>query len=110
VLLIKSRGGLHAHHLSKPCFKARDDGRRRFCWQEDSPRLQANVTLRAASSWRTLCSSSRFTAGAARFFILSQSGERPERYIESLRFDTMPSSPILQAWAKTVGPSPSICC
>src|SRR5262245_5128875 len=36
VLLIKSRGGLHAHYLSKPCFKARDDGRRRFCWQEDS--------------------------------------------------------------------------
>src|SRR5215468_12384455 len=54
-------------------------------------------------------SSSRFTAGAAGFFIFSQSGERPERYIESLRFDTMPSSPILQAWAKTVGPSPSIC-
>jgi|ERR1700730_1110056 len=26
-----------------------------------------------------------------------------------MRFDTMPSSPILQAWAKTVGPSPSIC-
>ena len=26
--------------------------------------------------------------------------------MESLRFDTMPSSPILQAWAKTVGPSP----
>jgi hypothetical protein len=46
-------------------------------------------------------SSSRFTAGAAAFLILSQSGERPERYIESLRFDTMPSSPILQAWAKT---------
>jgi hypothetical protein len=46
---------------------------------------------------------------AAVFFILSQSGERPERYIESLRFDTMPSSPILQAWAKMVGPSPSIC-
>src|SRR5215468_10941582 len=54
-------------------------------------------------------SSSRFTAGAAGFFIFSQSGERPERYIESLRFDTMPSSPILQAWAKTVGPSPSMC-
>src|SRR5215813_6912952 len=29
--------------------------------------------------------------------------------MESLRFDTIPSSPILQAWAKTVGPSPSIC-
>jgi hypothetical protein len=40
--------------------------------------------------------SSRFTAGAVGFFILSQSGEQPERYIESLRFDTMPSSPILQ--------------
>ena len=26
-----------------------------------------------------------------------------------MRFETMPSSPILQAWAKTVGPSPSIC-
>ena len=33
---------------------------------------------------------------------MSQSGERPERYIESLRFDTMPSSPILQAWTKMV--------
>src|SRR5262249_6267736 len=54
-------------------------------------------------------SPSRRTAGASEFFILSQSGERPERYIESLRFDTMPSSPILQAWAKTVGPSPSKC-
>src|SRR5499433_1601128 len=54
-------------------------------------------------------SASRFTAGAAAFFILSQSGERPERYIESFRFDTMPSSPILHAWAKTVGPSPSMC-
>ena len=28
-------------------------------------------------------SASRFTAGASEFFILSQSGERPERYIES---------------------------
>src|SRR5262249_9648561 len=36
-------------------------------------------------------SASRFT-GAFEFFILSQSGERPERYIESLRFDTIPSS------------------
>src|SRR5262245_35451347 len=48
-------------------------------------------------------------AGATGFFIFNQSGERPERYIESLRFDTTPSRPILQAWAKTVGPSPSIC-
>ena len=53
-------------------------------------------------------SASRFTADASGFFILSQSGERPERQAESFRFDTMPSSPSLQAWAKTVGPSPSI--
>src|SRR5262245_42249485 len=54
-------------------------------------------------------SASRLTAGAARLFILSQSGERRERYVEPLRLDTMPSSPILQAWAKMVGPSPSKC-
>jgi hypothetical protein len=41
-------------------------------------------------------SASRFTAGASAFFILSQSGDRPERYVESLRFDTMPSMPSLQ--------------
>jgi hypothetical protein len=50
-------------------------------------------------------SASRFTADASGFFILGQSGERPERYAESFRFDTISSSPILQAWAKTVGPS-----
>jgi hypothetical protein len=41
--------------------------------------------------------------------MVRQSGERPERYAESLRFDTIPSSPILQACAKTVAPSPSMC-
>jgi hypothetical protein len=41
-------------------------------------------------------SASRFTDGASGFFILSQSGERPERYGEPSRFDTMPSSPSLQ--------------
>ena len=54
-------------------------------------------------------SSSRFTAGASAFFILSQSGERPERYGEPFRFDTMPSSPSLHACRNTVSPSPSIC-
>src|SRR5262249_4848653 len=29
--------------------------------------------------------------------------------MQSFRFETMPSSPILHAWAKTVGPSPSMC-
>jgi hypothetical protein len=67
-----------------------------------NPRTTKAVAYRPQSS-----SASRFTADASGFFILSQSGERPERYIESLRFDTIPSSPILQAWAKTVGPAPS---
>src|SRR5439155_26061801 len=48
-------------------------------------------------------------AERAGFFILRQSGERPEREAESFRFDTMHASAILQAWAKTVGPSPSMC-
>jgi hypothetical protein len=38
-------------------------------------------------------SASRFTAGAAGFLILGQYGERPERYRDSNRFDTMPSQP-----------------
>src|SRR5258708_4828075 len=54
-------------------------------------------------------SSSRRTASHAGFFDLSQSGERPERYVDVLRFDTMPSRPILHAWANTVGSSASMC-
>jgi hypothetical protein len=42
-------------------------------------------------------SASRFTAGAFGFSLFSQCGERPELYGELRRFDTMPSSPILQA-------------
>src|SRR5262245_12034765 len=67
------------------------------------------ITNQPTQPARQSSSASRYTDGGAEFFILSQSGERPERYIESFRFDTIPSSPILQAWAKTVGPSPSIC-
>jgi hypothetical protein len=37
-------------------------------------------------------SASRRTASHAGFFILSQSGDRPDRYCESLRFETMPSN------------------
>jgi hypothetical protein len=40
---------------------------------------------------------SRLTAGACGFLLLIQCGERPERYCESLRFDTMPSRPSIQA-------------
>jgi hypothetical protein len=36
-------------------------------------------------------SASRFTAGAAGFLLLIQSGERPDLYRESFRFDTIPS-------------------
>ena len=45
-------------------------------------------------------SASRLTAAQAGFFILSQCGERPDLYGKSSRLDTMPSRPILQAWAK----------
>jgi hypothetical protein len=41
-------------------------------------------------------SASRFTAGAAGFLTLIQSGERPRRYIDPSRFDTMPSQPSLR--------------
>ena len=42
-------------------------------------------------------SASRFTAGAAGFLTLIQSADRPNRYGEPSRFDTMPSQPSLQA-------------
>ena len=54
-------------------------------------------------------SASRRTASHAGFLLLSQSGERPLRWVESLRFDTLPSSPILQARANTVGLLASMC-
>jgi hypothetical protein len=34
--------------------------------------------------------------------------ERPERYIEPTRFDTMPSQPSLQAHRWTISPSPTV--
>src|SRR5439155_14978246 len=34
---------------------------------------------------------------------------QPERYVESFRFDTMPSSPSLQAWRNTISPSSCFC-
>src|SRR6516165_12109087 len=36
-------------------------------------------------------SASRFTAGASGLLLWTQSGERPDLYRESFRFDTMPS-------------------
>src|SRR5262245_26497380 len=39
----------------------------------------------------------RVAAGASGFFTLTQSGDRPERYGASRRFDTMPSRPSAQA-------------
>jgi hypothetical protein len=42
-------------------------------------------------------SASRFTAGASGFLLLIQSGERPDLYRESFRFETMPSRPSLHA-------------
>ena len=42
-------------------------------------------------------SASRFTAGAAGSFFLSQWAERPARYGDPSRFETMPSQPSAQA-------------
>jgi hypothetical protein len=47
-------------------------------------------------------SASRLTAGAAGFLLLIQCRDRPERWGELRRFDTMPSSPSLQAWVIAV--------
>jgi hypothetical protein len=42
-------------------------------------------------------SASRFTAGASGFLNFSQSFVLPDRYCEPSRFETIPSSPSLQA-------------
>ena len=51
--------------------------------------------LAVSRSFTPILSASRLTASQVGFFIVSQSGERPERYGESFRFDTMLSSPSL---------------
>src|SRR5438552_19156778 len=52
-------------------------------------------------------SASRVTAGALGFLTFTQYLDRPERYCEPSRFDTMPSQPSLQACSKRMSPSPS---
>src|SRR6516165_5446360 len=52
-------------------------------------------------------SASRVTAAASGFLNLSQSFVLPDRYCDPSRFDTMPSSPSLQAW-HTAFPSVSL--
>src|SRR6516165_4961462 len=52
-------------------------------------------------------SASRVTAAASGFLNLSQSFVLPDRYCDPSRFDTMPSSPSLQAW-HTASPSASL--
>jgi hypothetical protein len=69
-----------------------------------SGRLASNPRTRLQSS-----SASRCTAGAAGFLLLIQSRERPERYGEPRRFETMPSRPSLQAWRNTMSLGSSIC-
>src|SRR5215813_1260026 len=54
-------------------------------------------------------SASRFTAGAAGFLNLSQSFDRPLRYVEPRRLLTMPSKPSLQAWRNTTSPGSAMC-
>jgi hypothetical protein len=60
------------------------------------PRIDAEGEVRSRHLRGLLLhssSASRFTAGASEFFILSQSGERLERYVESFRFDTILRAP-----------------
>ena len=67
------------------------------------PAINPEGKMRAGSCHRIPQSSSpsRFTAGTAGFLNFSQSGERPDRYRDPSRFETIPSSPILQACWKT---------
>src|SRR5438552_2253689 len=89
-------------------------GLRRLEFQESCPvfRFQSNFPVKADAHTmplgRNSSSASRLTAGALGFFILSQSRERPLRLGEPFRFETMPSSPSLQACLSTIGPSPSM--
>ena len=58
-------------------------------------------------SWPQFSSASRLTASQSGFFILIQSGDRPERYTERRSLLTMPSSFSLQACRKISSASPS---
>src|SRR5262249_13229589 len=64
------------------------------------PSIQGKMLIAISESRRPRRNSVRYPVNAG----LSQSGDRPERTAESLRFETIPSSPILQARAKMVGP------
>ena len=61
-----------------------------------------------ATHHRHLISRSRVTAALSGFFLLSQSRDRPDRYREPARFETMPSCPSLHTCSKTVAASPSM--
>ena len=78
------------------------DGPRRHGVRDAGGRGAVQASMMACSSgWvthvRHSSSASRFTAGALGFLTLSQSSDRPNRYGEPRRFDTMPSQPSLQA-------------
>jgi hypothetical protein len=73
-------------------------------WREAARRHCERLPMVPQSS-----SASRLTAGAAGFLTLIQSFDRPGRYCEPRRLDTMPSQPSLRAWWKTMLPSTSKC-
>src|SRR5207249_10615442 len=108
----EQREAFGAHDVSSdpPARVGRQRWRSPLAGQDSAPRTPTNVLQTDARHCPPQSSSaSRRTASHAGFLLLSQSGERPERYGESFRFDTMPSRPILQAWANTVEPSASMC-
>jgi hypothetical protein len=65
-------------------------------------RLDLVLEPRGAPLRHHSASRARIIAGLSGFFTLSQSRDGPDRYGADSRFDTMPSSPILQACRKMV--------
>jgi hypothetical protein len=85
-------------------------GRVRDAWEIEKTGTRAasgGLLISLTYSGPQSSSASRFTAGAFGFLTCTQCGERPERYSEPIRFETMPSQPSLQACSKTMSPSPS---
>ena len=72
--------------LTVECIKIQETAAKALRWNREFDQMREVLFVReagdlalATSHLAQSSSSSRFTAGAAAFFILSQSGERPER-------------------------------
>jgi hypothetical protein len=86
---------LYINRERDPAFRA-GRGRKRDRWLSPSPRQDGSPAARSGCPpYRPQSSSaSRFTAGPAGFLNFSQSGERPDRYRDPSRFETIPQPPL----------------